>query len=38
MSRIQGFAGERISVLARPLMREALGLPLTSRLLVTDAG
>ncbi len=38
MPRIQGFAGERISVLARPLMREALGLPLTSRLLVTDAG
>jgi AraC-like DNA-binding protein len=35
---MRGFAGERISVLARPLMREALGLPLTSRLLVTDCG
>jgi AraC family transcriptional regulator, arabinose operon regulatory protein len=38
MPRIAGFAGERISVLARPLMREALGLPVTSRLLVTDCG
>jgi AraC-like DNA-binding protein len=38
MPRMRGFAGERISVLARPLMREALGLPLTSRLLVTDCG
>jgi AraC-like DNA-binding protein len=38
MPRMHGFAGERISVLARPLMREALGLPLTSRLLVTDCG
>jgi AraC family transcriptional regulator, arabinose operon regulatory protein len=38
MPRIEGFAGERISVLARPLMREALGLPVTSRLLVTDCG
>ncbi|MGH3379292.1 MAG: helix-turn-helix domain-containing protein [Actinoallomurus sp.] len=36
--RMRGFAGERISVLARPLMREALTLPLTSRLLVTDCG
>jgi AraC family transcriptional regulator, arabinose operon regulatory protein len=35
---MRGFAGERISVLARPLMREALGRPLTSRLLVTDCG
>jgi AraC-like DNA-binding protein len=35
---MRGFAGERISVLARPLMREALTLPLTSRLLVTDRG
>jgi AraC family transcriptional regulator, arabinose operon regulatory protein len=35
---MRGFAGERISVLARPLMREALTLPLTSRLLVTDCG
>lgn len=38
MPRMRGFTGERISVLARPLMREALGLPLTSRLLVTDCG
>ncbi|MFB9839839.1 AraC family ligand binding domain-containing protein, partial [Actinoallomurus acaciae] len=38
MSRMDGFAGERISVLARPLVREALVLPLTSRLLVTDCG
>lgn len=38
MSRMDGFAGERISVLACPLVREALGLPLTSRLLVTDCG
>jgi AraC-like DNA-binding protein len=38
MPRTQGFAGERISVLPRPLVREALGLPLTSRLLVTDCG
>ena len=38
MPRMRGFAGERISVLARPLMREALGLPVTSRLLVTDCG
>jgi hypothetical protein len=35
---MDGFAGERISVLARPLVREALGQPLTSRLLVTDCG
>ena len=38
MPRMQGFAGERISVLPRPLVREALGLPLTARLLVTDCG
>jgi AraC family transcriptional regulator of arabinose operon len=36
--RAQGFAGERISVLPRPLVREALTRPLTSRLLVTDCG
>ncbi|MDN3354215.1 AraC family transcriptional regulator [Actinomadura sp. DC4] len=35
---MHGFTGERISVLARPLMRQALDLPLTSRLLVTDCG
>jgi AraC family transcriptional regulator of arabinose operon len=38
MPRMDGFAGERISVLARPLVREALAQPLTSRLLVTDCG
>lgn len=38
MPRMDGFAGERISVLARPLVREALGRPLTARLLVTDCG
>jgi AraC family transcriptional regulator, arabinose operon regulatory protein len=38
MPRMHGFAGERISVLARPLVREALGRTLTSRLLVTDCG
>lgn len=38
MARIRGFAGERISVLARPLLREALTLPITARLLVTDCG
>jgi AraC family transcriptional regulator of arabinose operon len=36
--RIQGFAGERISVLPRPLVRESLARPLTARLLVTDCG
>jgi AraC family transcriptional regulator of arabinose operon len=36
--RAEGFAGERISVLPRPLVREALARPLTSRLLVTDCG
>jgi AraC-like DNA-binding protein len=38
MPRTHGFAGERISVLARPLVRTALGMPVTSRLLVTDCG
>ena len=38
MPRTRGFTGERISVLARPLLREALGRPVTSRLLVTDCG
>lgn len=38
MPRMDGFAGERINVLARPLLREALALPVTSRLLVTDCG
>jgi AraC-like DNA-binding protein len=35
---MRGFTGERISVLARPLLREALDRPVTSRLLVTDCG
>lgn len=38
MPRMQGFPGERISVLPRPLVREALDQPVTSRLLVTDCG
>ncbi|MGI8331247.1 helix-turn-helix domain-containing protein [Actinomadura scrupuli] len=38
MTRAQGFAGERISVLPRPLIHQALGRPLTGRLLVTDCG
>jgi AraC family transcriptional regulator, arabinose operon regulatory protein len=38
MPRADGFAGERISVLARPLVRAALAMPLTARLLVTDCG
>lgn len=38
MTRAQGFPGERISVLPRPLVRQALGRPLTARLVVTDCG
>jgi len=33
-----GFPGERLHVLPRPLVREALARPPTSHLLVTDAG
>jgi AraC-like DNA-binding protein/uncharacterized RmlC-like cupin family protein len=33
-----GFPGQRLRVLPRPLVREALARPVTSRLLVTDAG
>ncbi len=33
-----GFPGERLHVLPRPLVAEALGRPPTSHLLVTDAG
>jgi AraC family transcriptional regulator of arabinose operon len=33
-----GFPGERISVLPRPRVREALQRPVTSRLIVTDCG
>lgn len=36
--RMDGFPGERISVLPRPLVRAALDRPITSRLLVTDCG
>lgn len=35
---MDGFPGERISVLPRPLVRLALDRPVTSRLLVTDCG
>lgn len=38
MSRRSGFAGERITVLPRLRVEEALGHPVTSRLLVTDSG
>jgi len=38
MSRHSGFAGERISVLPRLCVSEALRHPVTSRLLVTDSG
>jgi AraC-like DNA-binding protein len=34
----QGFPGERIRVMPRPVVHEALRQPLTSRLLVTDCG
>ena len=34
----QGFPGERIRVMPRPAVHEALRQPLTSRLLVTDCG
>lgn len=34
----EGFAGQRMFVLARPVVRQALGRPVTGRLLVTDAG
>lgn len=33
-----GFAGQRMLVTPRPLVRSALALPVTGRLLVTDAG
>ncbi len=38
MRLAQGFAGERISVLPRPIVHEALAQPVTARLLVTDCG
>src|SRR5687768_15682986 len=34
----QGFPGERIQVVPRPIVHEALRQPLTGRLLVTDCG
>lgn len=34
----EGFAGQRMFVLARPVVRAALARPVTERLLVTDAG
>ncbi len=34
----EGFAGERMFVVARPLVRAALARPVTGRLVVTDAG
>ena len=33
-----GFPGQRLRVLPKPLVRSALGRPITERLLVTDAG
>src|SRR5690349_9302640 len=33
-----GFTGQRMLVLARPVVRAALARPVTRRLLVTDAG
>ncbi|GIT81326.1 AraC family transcriptional regulator [Leifsonia sp. LS1] len=38
MKRIEGFANQRMHVVPRPQVREALGRPVTRRLLVTDAG
>lgn len=34
----EGFAGQRMFVVARPLVRAALARPVTGRLVVTDAG
>ncbi|WP_110589460.1 AraC family transcriptional regulator [Microbacterium suaedae] len=38
MERADGFDRQRLSVLPRPLVAEALGRPVTGRMLVTDAG
>src|SRR4051794_17607124 len=38
MSIADGFAGQRMRVLPRPRVREALGEAATGRLLVTDCG
>lgn len=37
-SRREGFAGQRMFVVARPVVRAALARPVTGRLVVTDAG
>ncbi len=37
-TRSDGFAGQRMLVTPRPAVRSALALPVTSRLLVTEAG
>ncbi|HEY5320962.1 MAG TPA: AraC family transcriptional regulator [Galbitalea sp.] len=38
MTMVEGFANERICVVPRPLVAEALSRPVTRRLVVTDAG
>lgn len=38
MKLIEGFAHQRMYVVPRPLVREALSRPVTRRLMVTDAG
>lgn len=38
MARADGFAGQRLQVLPRPLVAEALRRPATSRIVVTDCG
>lgn len=38
MGKSEGFAGQRLRVLARPLVSQSLGRPGTSRLTVTDCG
>lgn len=38
LSRRDGFPGQRMRVLPRPLVRHALGRPVTGQLLVTDVG
>lgn len=38
MPRAEGFAGQRLQVLPRPLVAQALRRPATARLVVTDCG
>ncbi|MDR1387719.1 MAG: AraC family transcriptional regulator [Propionibacteriaceae bacterium] len=38
MGKADGFSGQRIQVLARPVVREALTRPVTGALVVTDCG